>query len=307
MGVAIPGQEIVLVKDNNQIVDPQDTNAVGEIAVKRLVPTERPNWGKDHRIPDPTVIEPFRHPIMMRRYLNNPKATREKFYFHGEEDGQKDEEHEQLHGSTILRNLNDVDAYLLTGDLAKRDADGYFYYVGRNDDIISTAGYRVGPAEVETTLNRHPAVSNCAVVGSPDPLRYEVVKAFVLLSPQAQKDYFGSAENYAAFIDSHYNKTMGHHNTIAHETTSSSSDVGELNELQTEKSTQKERILGLEKELSNFVKSKLAKHEYPRQIEFVKELEMTTTGKVIRKNLRKKEYTNYYAALGQQVPADIKF
>ena len=74
-------------------------------------------------------------------------------------------------------------AYFLTGDLAHMDDDGYIYYQGRNDDIISSAGYRIGPMEVENALIEHPAVTECAVVGSPDAERGEIVKAFVVLRP----------------------------------------------------------------------------------------------------------------------------
>ena len=73
--------------------------------------------------------------------------------------------------------------YFLMGDMARRDADGYIFYEGRTDDIISSAGYRIGPMEVENALIEHPAVVECAVVGSPDPVRGEVVKAFVVLHP----------------------------------------------------------------------------------------------------------------------------
>jgi acetyl-CoA synthetase len=71
--------------------------------------------------------------------------------------------------------------YFLTGDLALQDADGYFHYLGRADDIISSAGYRIGPMEVENALIEHRAVTECAVVASPDPQRGEIVKAFVVL------------------------------------------------------------------------------------------------------------------------------
>lgn len=71
--------------------------------------------------------------------------------------------------------------YFLTGDLAHMDADGFVFYEGRVDDIISSAGYRIGPTEVENALQEHPAVTECAVVGSPDPERGEIVKAFVIL------------------------------------------------------------------------------------------------------------------------------
>ncbi|XP_071976616.1 acyl-coenzyme A synthetase ACSM3, mitochondrial-like isoform X1 [Engystomops pustulosus] len=71
----------------------------------------------------------------------------------------------------------------LTGDRATRDEDGYFWFVGRSDDVISSSGYRIGPFEIESALLEHPAVVESAVVSSPDPIRGEVVKAFVVLSP----------------------------------------------------------------------------------------------------------------------------
>jgi acyl-coenzyme A synthetase/AMP-(fatty) acid ligase len=72
--------------------------------------------------------------------------------------------------------------WYITGDLARRDEDGYFYYEGRADDIISSAGYRIGPGEVEAALIEHPAVKDCAAVGSPDVQRGEIVKAFIILN-----------------------------------------------------------------------------------------------------------------------------
>lgn len=72
--------------------------------------------------------------------------------------------------------------WLRTRDLAARDADGYFWYKGRTDDLIKSAGYRIGPAEVEDSLVKHPAVAEAAVVGSPDPDRGAVVKAFIRLA-----------------------------------------------------------------------------------------------------------------------------
>jgi acetyl-CoA synthetase len=71
--------------------------------------------------------------------------------------------------------------WYITGDLAKRDADGYYWFVGRADDIIKTAGHMVGPFEVESALMEHPAVAEAAVIGKPDPIIGEVVKAFVAL------------------------------------------------------------------------------------------------------------------------------
>ncbi len=73
--------------------------------------------------------------------------------------------------------------WYITGDRAYRDADGYFWFVGRADDVIISAGYRIGPFEVESALVEHPAVIESAVVASPDPVRGEVVKAFVILAP----------------------------------------------------------------------------------------------------------------------------
>jgi acetyl-CoA synthetase len=71
----------------------------------------------------------------------------------------------------------------LTGDAASMDADGYVFFSSRADDVISSAGYRIGPFEVESSLMAHPAVAEAACVGKPDALRGEVVKAFVVLRP----------------------------------------------------------------------------------------------------------------------------
>lgn len=78
------------------------------------------------------------------------------------------------------------DGWLHTGDQAERDADGYLRFVGRDDDVISSAGYRIGPAEIEECLVRHPAVALAAVIGTPDAERGEVVKAFVVPAPGAE-------------------------------------------------------------------------------------------------------------------------
>lgn len=91
-------------------------------------------------------------PVMFLRYWNNEPATRAKF-----------------RGS-----------WLLTGDTGRIDPDGYVTYLGREDDLINSAGYRIGPAEVEACLLGHPAVALCAVVGVPDEVRGERVKAFVV-------------------------------------------------------------------------------------------------------------------------------
>jgi acetyl-CoA synthetase len=85
-----------------------------------------------------------------------------------------------LHDDQRYRNCFSGDWYL-SGDLARRDADGYFWFVGRADDIIKTSGHMVGPFEVESALMEHPAVAEAGVIGKPDPLIGQVVKAFVVL------------------------------------------------------------------------------------------------------------------------------
>jgi len=95
------------------------------------------------------------NPVMMLNYWKRPDATAEKY-------------------------LGD---WMLTGDRARRDADGYVFFLGRDDDVISSAGYRIGPNEIEDGLLRHPAVANAAAVGKPDALRGETVKAFIVLKP----------------------------------------------------------------------------------------------------------------------------
>jgi acetyl-CoA synthetase len=91
--------------------------------------------------------------------------------------------------------------WYLTGDLATRDADGYFWFVGRADDVIKSAGHLIGPFEVESALMEHPAVAEAGVIGKPDPLIGEVVKAFVALKPgytaddALQKELIGFARS----------------------------------------------------------------------------------------------------------------
>jgi acetyl-CoA synthetase len=75
------------------------------------------------------------------------------------------------------------DGWYLTGDLARRDADGYFWFVGRADDVIKTSGHLIGPFEVESALLEHKAVAEAGVIGKPDPVAGEIVKAFVTLKP----------------------------------------------------------------------------------------------------------------------------
>ena len=93
-------------------------------------------------------------PVSFLEYWKNPEATRKKI----------------------------IGGWCRTGDLAKRDADGDFWYQGRADDMFKSAGYRIGPSEIENCLVKHPAVANCAVVGSPDPERTHIVKAFIVLT-----------------------------------------------------------------------------------------------------------------------------
>jgi acetyl-CoA synthetase len=146
-------------------------------------------------------------PVMFLGYWNNERATREKF----------------------------AGDWLKTGDRGRRDADGYFKYVGRADDVITSAGYRIGPAEIEDCLLRHPAVALAAVIGVPDPVRTEAIKAFVVAKP-------GIATGAA-----------------------------------------------LVKDLQDHVRTRLAAHEYPREIEFVPDLPMTATGKIVRRELKRRE------------------
>ena len=81
--------------------------------------------------------------------------------------------------------------YYVTGDRAKMDEDGYFWFEGRGDDIIVSSGYTIGPFEVEDALIKHPAVRECAVVASPDKIRGNVVKAFVVLRDSKRKNEEG--------------------------------------------------------------------------------------------------------------------
>lgn len=125
--------------------------------------------------------------------------------------------------------------WYISGDRAWRDADGYFWFMGRADDVIKTAGERVGPFEVESALLEHPAVAEAGVIGKPDVERGEIIKAFCVLHP---------------------------------------------GKVQSEQ---------LKEEISEFVKKNLAGHAYPREIEFVKTLPKTRSGKIMRRVLKAKE------------------
>ena len=96
--------------------------------------------------------------------------------------------------------------WYLTGDRATTDADGYFWFVGRSDDVILSAGYRIGPFEVESALIEHPAVAESAVVSSPDEKRGEVVKAFVVLAPgyQASDKLVEELQQYVKSVTAPY-------------------------------------------------------------------------------------------------------
>ena len=143
-------------------------------------------------------------PVMFLGYWNRPDATAEKF----------------------------IGDWMATGDQGYSDADGYVGFVGRDDDLITSAGYRIGPVEVEDCLIKHPAVALAAVVGKPDPLRTEIVTAFLVLRPG-----FRAGPDLADDIRAH-------------------------------------------------VRTRLSAHEYPREIHFIDEMPLTTTGKVIRRLLR---------------------
>ncbi len=145
-------------------------------------------------------------PVMFLGYWNNPEATAKKF----------------------------VGDWLVTGDQGIADDEGYLAFFGRDDDVITSGGYRIGPGEIEDCLIKHPAVAMAAAVGVPDPLRTERVKAFLVLKPgQAPSD-------------------------------------------------------ALAREIQDFVKRRLAAHEYPREVAFVESLPMTATGKIVRRELRRR-------------------
>jgi acetyl-CoA synthetase len=153
-------------------------------------------------------------PVFFLEYWKNEQATKDKF----------------------------IGDWGCTGDQAKRDEDGYLWYQGRSDDVIKSAGYRIGPAEIESCLVKHPAVLNAAVIGKPDATRGSIVKAFVVLQP-------GKPPSEA-----------------------------------------------LIEEIQAHVRGRLAPYEYPREIEFIEALPMTTTGKVQRKELRKLEEAKLHKA-----------
>lgn len=125
--------------------------------------------------------------------------------------------------------------WYLSGDLAYKDKDGYYWFVGRADDVIKTSGERVGPFEVESSLLEYPGVAEAGVIGKPDPLRGEIIKAFISLKPSCKPSE------------------------------------------------------ALKEKLQQYVKTHLAGHAYPREIEFIEKLPKTRSGKIMRRVLRAKE------------------
>ena len=125
--------------------------------------------------------------------------------------------------------------WYITGDLTYKDKDGYFWFVGRVDDIIKTSGERVGPFEVESSLMEYPGVVEAGVIGKPDPLRGAIIKAFVVLKPSLRPSQ------------------------------------------------------ALKLKLQEYVKTHLAGHAYPREIEFIDKLPKTRSGKILRRLLKAKE------------------
>ncbi|WP_245513331.1 AMP-binding protein [Enterovirga rhinocerotis] len=117
-------------------------------------------------------------PVMFLGYWRNPEATAAKF----------------------------IDDWMITGDQATRDEEGYISFVGRDDDVITSAGYRIGPGEIEDCLIRHPAVALAAAIGKPDALRTEIVKAFIV--PKAG---FEPSEQLAADIQAFVRNRLSAH------------------------------------------------------------------------------------------------
>ena len=144
-------------------------------------------------------------PVMFLEYWNNPQATAGKF----------------------------TDQWMRTGDLGRKDENGHFWFTGRADDLIESGGYRIGPGEVEECLMKHEAVALVCVLGVPDTVRGQIVKAFIV--PQS-----GFKPDEA-----------------------------------------------LEESIRNHVKGKLEAHAYPRAIQFLDEMPMTKTGKILKNKLKK--------------------
>ncbi len=147
-------------------------------------------------------------PAMFRAYWNNKETYDKKF----------------------------VNGWYICGDRASIDEDGYYWFVGRDDDVINTAGHLVGPFEIESALLEHPAVAESAAVGKPDYINMEVVKAFIALKPGFEPNKM------------------------------------------------------LELEIMNFIRKKLSPLAMPQEVEFVKSLPKTRSGKIMRRVLRAQEW-----------------
>lgn len=143
-------------------------------------------------------------PVMFLEYWNNPRATSEKF----------------------------VGSWMKTGDLGRRDENGHFWFTGRADDLIESGGYRIGPGEIEECLMKHEAVALVCVLGVPDPVRGQIVKAFIVPKSGFKADG------------------------------------------------------ALEESIRSHVKGRLEAHAYPRAIQFLEEMPMTKTGKILKNKLR---------------------
>ena len=144
-------------------------------------------------------------PVMFLEYWGDPQATRKKFS--GE--------------------------WMRTGDYGVRDENGHFWFTGRQDELIESGGYRIGPGEVEDCLMKHAAVKLVGVIGVPDDIRGEIVKAYIVLKKGFEPD------------------------TV------------------------------LQESIQQHVKSQLEAHAYPREVEFIRQMPMTKTGKILKNELRK--------------------
>jgi len=144
-------------------------------------------------------------PVMFLEYWKNPQATEDKF----------------------------IGEWLRTGDYGRKDENGNFWFSGRQDDIIESGGFRIGPGEVEDCLMKHEAVALVGVIGVSDPIRGEIVKAFILPKEGVIPD--------KALVES----------------------------------------------IKEHVKKRLEAHAYPREVQFLKKMPMTKTGKILKNELRK--------------------
>ena len=196
--------ECNLVLASNHAMGVSRAGAIGKAVPGHICDVIRPD-GSRCEADEPGQIAVLRpDPVMFLGYWNNEKATEAKF----------------------------IGDWMTTGDQGRRDGDGYVFFFGRDDDVITSSGYRIGPGEIEDCLLRHPAVEIAAAVGKPDAIRGEIVKAFIVPKPG-----FQPSADLAADIQS-------------------------------------------------FVRTRLSAHEYPREVAFIDRLPLTTSGKVIRRELR---------------------